>query len=724
MKKVLFILPVFLFFGCGFWGNFTTYFNLYYNTSDDFNEAEKVIKEQKVPLFSTEEPAVPGSATQLLTKVIEKASKILQFHSQTAYVDDALLMLGKCFYYQKNYPKAQRKFEELLAADPNSSLRLEDSLWIGKCQMRLKNYEAALKTLAEVRKASISEGEEAIFEQAYIEEIKYKIIDEKFSEAITLIKEFLSLPGSNDTKAKVSFELGKLYEKTDDIASAIKAYEEVPSYSSDFDVVLNSKISLAAAYRKHGDTQKSLELLEDLKSEVKYSESFHKIDLETGYTYLALDKISNAMETLTMVDTGYPGSLSNGAAKFEIGKIYETKLLNFDSAAAYYQKASVATAEPEIIIAATDKATKFKKYLYIRSLIETNKVQLSYVLDSTKFISDSIKYVEDTTKISQELALLRGDTDEINLEGGERGDPRNERLGNNPLLLQKETMKPPVRPTIPADSISQLIVKSEFDMAGLFFNEIKYPDSAKYYYNDILLNFPNTLYTGRTLYALATYFQSVNQDSTADSLYNIIYEKYKGESLGNAAAVILKKETTDLYYDPAKMLYVDAERKMNNDSLEQSLTEMYDIFNKYPESPHAPKALFAAGWILENKLKLNDSAAVVYDSVLAKFPSSEYANVVRPKVAAYKEEIQRKEQELSDQNKSPEESIDSLTNTTVPIDSASEVKDSVVTTAEDSLKLKHGITVDSLKRQDNRFLDPRFLKDPNPDTTKVTIPEK
>jgi hypothetical protein len=95
LKKFIFLLPAFLIFGCSIWGDFTTYFNLYYNTKDIFNQAEDAINSQKQDLFSTDELTVPGSAVQLLNKVIEKASQILQFHKESAYVDDALLMLAK-----------------------------------------------------------------------------------------------------------------------------------------------------------------------------------------------------------------------------------------------------------------------------------------------------------------------------------------------------------------------------------------------------------------------------------------------------------------------------------------------------------------------------------------------------------------------------------------------------------------------------------------------------
>ena len=46
MKKILILLLlVFLFSGCGIWNDFTTYFNIYYDTADSFNQAEQLIKQ-------------------------------------------------------------------------------------------------------------------------------------------------------------------------------------------------------------------------------------------------------------------------------------------------------------------------------------------------------------------------------------------------------------------------------------------------------------------------------------------------------------------------------------------------------------------------------------------------------------------------------------------------------------------------------------------------------
>ena len=91
-----------VFYSCGVWGNFTTYFNLYYNTKHLFNEAEESISNDRADIFATNEPKIKPADDQKLQKVIEKCSKILQYSPDSRYVDDALIILGKAFYYQQN----------------------------------------------------------------------------------------------------------------------------------------------------------------------------------------------------------------------------------------------------------------------------------------------------------------------------------------------------------------------------------------------------------------------------------------------------------------------------------------------------------------------------------------------------------------------------------------------------------------------------------------------
>ncbi len=641
----IYLLPIFfisLLSGCGVWEDFTTYFNLYYNTKDKFEEAEAAIKLQRKNLFEFEEPAISGNVPQLLNQVIEKCSKILQFHSKSSYVDNALLMLGKSFYYQRNYQKAIRKFQELAVTDPESNLILENDLWIAKTQMRLKDFKNALPMLKYVREKSIDESENDFTKEAYVEEIVHLIIQEQYSSAITLMKEFLDVSRDDEVNAEVVYELARLYIKMDDIENAMASYQKVFDYSPSFDIEFKAKAELASTLREAGKDEESLVLLEEMRNQNKYSDSYDKIDLETGITLYALGRVEESVELLIKVDTTYTSSPNSGMAKFKLGEIFEYHYKNFDSASTYYVKAASSTAPPEYSKPASEKAQLFRKYQTIQKNIFDSKKQLSYLENPEEFIQDSIAYYSDTLS-AEEQSFQQEPFGENRNEGDEKGLVQ-------PLKTQvkTQTKNPPLRPIISVDSLKSIIVKNEFDLANLFFTELNVPDSAFYYYKNIVDSFPDSRFYSSSLYSLGAYYNSVGRQEEADSIFNFIYENYRTENIVNAAALQLKKPLINLNYDPADELYIEAEKKLIEKRYDESVNKFYNIFTTHPKSPIAPKALYAGGWILENELKLLDSAAVFYDSLDVKYPQSQYASRIKPKLSFYKQENERKNKAIED----------------------------------------------------------------------------
>ncbi|HAB51725.1 MAG TPA: hypothetical protein DCE80_06080, partial [Ignavibacteriales bacterium] len=603
---------------------------------------EDAIKLQRKNLFEPEEPNISGNVPQLLNNVIEKSSKILQFHSNSGYVDNALLMLGKSFYYQKNYQKALRKFQELVVTDPESDLILENDLWIAKTQMRLKDFKSALASLKKVREQGIEEGEDEIVKDAYVEEIVHLIIQETYSSAISLTNEFLEVSTNDEVNAEVMYELGRLYIKINDNNNAIASFEKVFDYSPSFSVELNSTIELASALRKAGENNKALSILEEMRNENKYSDSFDKIDLETGVTLYSLNRVDESVEYLMKVDTTYATSVSSGIAKYKLGEIFEHYYKNFDSASIYYIKSASSTAPPEYSKPASEKAQLFKRYQTLQKSIFDARKQLSYLETPDEFIQDSIAFYSDTLS-AEEKELQSVDLGERRNEGDERGFVQ-------PVKTQVKTVtkNPPMRPTIGIDSVKSIIVKNEFDLANLFFTELNVPDSAYYYYKNIIENFPNSRYHSLSLYSIGTYYNGIGRKEEGDSIFYFIYDNYKNENIVNAAAIQLKKPLINLTYDPADELYVDAEKILLEKKYSESVNKFYGIFRDYPKSSLAPKALYAGGWILENELKLLDSAAVFYDSINVKYPQSQYASSIRPKLTFYKQEIDRRKKAIED----------------------------------------------------------------------------
>jgi len=693
--KSYLILFLSLFFqSCGLWDSFTTYFNLYYNASDFFEQGEQAIREQKRDLFATGELIVPNSANQQFGKVIEKCSQILQFHPDGSYVDDALLMLGKSFYYQKNYQKGFRKFQELIATQPESDLILETRLWIGKTEMRLRNYESALQTLGTVRGQALADGREDILKDSFVEEIVYRISREDYQVAIGLSKQLITSSDDETIKAEVLYEMGKLYIKVNESQNAISAYNEVFEYSPSYEIEVGTKLELGKVLRTTGENEKALEIFEIMRSENKFSDVYDQVDLETGITLIELNRLDEALDKLEYVDTAYVATKTSGVAKYKLGELYQYNFQNFDSAASYYQKASISQAPQEYILESGEKARIFKKYQNLTLQVNNYMDELFYVenpeeftKDSIKYVQDSVTYVQDSLKVLAELNLytehleslasfdtlsnrtdttatdttttdstmndstavkdstddkLRVDQESLVLRN------RNSRESSNVSEINIDSLfaerwekdrvfpKKPVKSELSTDSLKSLLVKNKLELGNLFLTELELPDSAYYDYLNILSDYPNTSLHATVLYALGSYYLTVNQETKADSLFNVIYERYKDQRIANAAANKLNKPLIDFDYDPAKDLYVEAESELLNKDYESSIYKFYMLYKDFPQSLLAPKALYASGWILENELSLYDSAAIVYDTMSVRYPQSEYSLKVRPKLTSYK----------------------------------------------------------------------------------------
>ncbi len=709
--KILLILPLLMFLtGCGVWDNFITYFNLYYNADELYTKIEKQILEQKRDLFSIEPPAIPPAANADVQKLIEKCSVILQFHSTTSYVDEALMMLGKAFYYQKNYLKSQQKFKELLATDPEGGYALESRLWIGKCDMRLRNFTDGLTELGEVRAIAIEEDEEEIFEDAYIEEIVYRKTIGDIPAAIVTANEFLEISENDQLNAELWYEVGNLNMEIDDIENAVVAYENVFDYSPDYEIEVAAKIKLGRALRELGEPEEAILIFARMRTNDKYIEKYSDLELEMGITQSVRGRYEDALGLFNIVDTTYKNTPNSGAAKFEKAYVYEVGFMRLDSAAVYYQKASTSTLPKEYISPAKEKNRIFTRYISLRNVNNKFGKQLFYLLNPEEFKKDSALYVQDSLAIAEEITevqelqeswagletLLLEDQDTTGFyqDSVKVADMLVAKLKDSLAYVNRDTIFSKVRKPQPQDSLlvaqfDSMLTNRVFDPNAKQIIEMKkreresltnqlvasLPDTLKFKNNpprlpkitedslktllaknqlDLgnfksnLTDYPNTSYQATTLFALGSYYLTVENQKSADSLFNIIYDDYKNESIVNAAAVKLNKPLIDLNYDPAMDEYKAAEDYMLSGEYYAALNKLEEIPELYPKSPIAPKAFYTSGWIEENELNDPDQAAEYYDSLIARYPASEYVRVVAPKVTFYKQEKRKQESALLD----------------------------------------------------------------------------
>ncbi len=662
-KKVilLLVIPVFLMQGCSMWENFVTYFNTFYNAQKAFEEGLEKIEETKPDKFKFKRDKIPSSARKAFKEVIKNLSDILQHHPESKYVDESLLMLGKVFYYQNQFPKAERKFKEL-ATKKNSEFYLENLLWLGKTELQLRKFEKGLKTLRLVEEKAAELEEYGLRDAAYVEEIAFFIYRDKKEEAVKKAKKLFEITEKEELKAELAYNLGKLYKELGDFNNASLWFAKTLDYDPDFETEFRSKLEYARMQRELGNYEKAEELLLALEGEDKFNDYEDEIEVELGKVYFEMGNLSDAFYEFSLVDSVYAQKPTAGEAKFMLGNIMDKIYRDYDSAYVYYDAVRKSKAEEEI----KREAKKRIKTLdaYFKESIKQSKYekQYLYATDSAAFVRDSLAYEEFLLLNSSELnridSLQNADTTDVITER-QRGQRRTE---ENPELLKNLTIeerialqkkkereeakkkKKPERPKIPADSLKNLLAEVYLAKGNLFFSELDVPDSAKIYYEKIT-EFDSTRVHPNAYYNLGAYYLAIADTAKGDSLFKIVYENYPESPLAEASAIKLGLAKRELKNDPAEQIYIQAEKLMDSAKYDLALDILRMITVGYGQSPYAPKAIYTIGWIYENVYDIPDSAFVYYKELTENFRATEYARAVGQKVKIYEAELERLEKE-------------------------------------------------------------------------------
>jgi outer membrane protein assembly factor BamD (BamD/ComL family) len=253
---------------------------------------------------------------------------------------------------------------------------------------------------------------------------------------------------------------------------------------------------------------------------------------------------------------------------------------------------------------------------------------------------------------------------------------------------------PPKKLSISIDSAKTIISKNNLELGNLFLTDLNVLDSAFTLYQENLEKYPSTIYYPNTLYAMGSYYLTINEKVKADSFFQIIYDGYKDKSIVNAAASKLNLPLIKFDYDPASDLYASAETYMLDGDYSKSVDIFLNLYREYPKSPLAPKALYASAFVLEDNLFLLDSAASVYDTLIAKYPTTPYVKKVSPKISFYKQEKVRIQKAIDDSlNSLKNLNSDSTVVAQDTVDDSEKVAEEVFGNPDEDIKIDEGANI-------------------------------
>lgn len=340
--------------------NTTARYNGYYYAELSINKGLEKIREEYeedysviIPVFDDGDESSASVAYPEMDRAIKKLSKVIDRHSmeirgkqKCKWIDDSYLLLGRAYYYKRNFSKAKEMFTYVSKQYHRKPIRPLALIWLARTHIEAGELDKARNVLQLIQEERVLEKRgrkdlkdyfEEVYAQLYIEQEDYKKAAQKLESAIEKKRWLLD----RDRKERLHFILGQIYHEADRINKGNEHFASVVNLNPPYEMAFQAKIKQALSYqegtRNTGRIKRQLlDMLKDEKNVDFYDQIYFalaEIELtqgneKEGVRYL---KKSVEAENISKPDQRTEALLKLGDIHFE-DKEYE-------EAQEYYQSA-------------------------------------------------------------------------------------------------------------------------------------------------------------------------------------------------------------------------------------------------------------------------------------------------------------------------------------------------------------------------------------------------
>jgi TolA-binding protein len=538
------------------WAMGCPYYNTFYNAKKAFHEAERIRREGQ-----TKGGPIPEPARQLYDRAIANAGLIIRDHPQSDLVDDALVLIGDIFQIQSDYAKAARKYEEVLTNYPESDWSPYCMFALGSASLSAGDTtqaEASLLTFLQNHPRSTWSPD------AYMLLGAIALARQDYALAVERYTEFLTGYPKHDRRAEAEYAVAAAYLELDRYEEALPLFERVGKNARTPELEFQAHFMTGECLRRDDQYEAARKTFEGLLKKDAYEKYRPKLMLALAACQRSLRQDEEAIRQYELINTRYERERDYtpevAQALFELGTIYEQRgelkkaeeffgmaekrspqafwvrqraaeksedLHQFQKfrdalAAALAALAPGDSAQPEAALDAKLReqviAARFQlaeHYLFRLNMADSALVHYRLIEQETDYPSIAAKAAYARAWIMEHVI----------------GDTASSRRGYEALLedyaqtiYASEAAQALAVPDPSGPSVEALLHRAE----TCLFTE-QQPDSAVWYYQQIVERYPETEYAPQALLALGwiTETYSAHPDSALE-VYKRLKEAYPG----------------------------------------------------------------------------------------------------------------------------------------------------------------------------------------------------
>ncbi|MBX9853762.1 MAG: tetratricopeptide repeat protein [Cytophagaceae bacterium] len=333
--------------------NTTAHYNAYFLAREKMKEVDAQIITSNVDDYSKILSVYPlittgtrGTIKPGLEEVIKKASLINEKHKNSKWLDDSYIIIGKSFYYKKEYKTALAFFKFVNYKSQDANARHAALILLMRTYIDSADYASA-KTVSDYLSKKGTEGEvfsEENTKNFHLTKAYYHQQLEEYKEMLSNVEIALPLIKKRQEKGRINFIAGQLNQMFNKDSSAYENYRATIKTNPPYDLLFHSKLYLTqvSPSTNQWSKKKTQKYFNKLANDKKNTEYKDKIYYELGLYYLKRGDVKESISNLekSLRETSKNPS-QKGLSYLKLGEIYYDNE-NFELSKQYYDSAVTA----------------------------------------------------------------------------------------------------------------------------------------------------------------------------------------------------------------------------------------------------------------------------------------------------------------------------------------------------------------------------------------------
>ncbi|WP_420454806.1 tetratricopeptide repeat protein [Rubrivirga sp.] len=337
------------------YNNFRAYYNTYYNASKSLEDGESALersavtvdRNQLVAVFPVTGASASGGPFQ---DAIDKSAELLRNRPTSKWADDALLVIGKSYFYQRNFVGAEQKFRETMAAaDLVEDRRLGDEarFWLGRTYAAADRFEEGVQVLEEGLADDGGDRRWRSRMQLALGELYARA--GRWDEAAETLRAGAPEEGDADVAARSYVLLGQVEEHAERWDQAAQAYEEAlrrrPAYELGYAAEVGRALVLGV---EAGQTDDALAAIRRMRSDDKNYDRRGELALVEARLRAAAgdDARARALFRDVLYEPELNAAQVRGEAHYRLAEFYRDRAGDYVRASAHFDTAATALRAP------------------------------------------------------------------------------------------------------------------------------------------------------------------------------------------------------------------------------------------------------------------------------------------------------------------------------------------------------------------------------------------